>query len=521
MRYSIFIFFAIVSSHLFSQNEVIYMWSGALTYNSIKVNAKMSYASTAVRLVVDDDSTFSSSDYSADYVVDSSTNYMVSMEITNLIPETKYYYCVQSDGIMDLSFEDKGSFTTFANGPFSYSFVIGSCAVNSNHKVFNVMNSMSPNFYINMGDLHYDNPNSAININLHRWPYEYAVLSKPRLANFLRNTPIAYVWDDHDFCGNDSDSSFAGKQNARIAYHEYVPHYPLAFGSGPDFPIAQSFTVGRVHFILTDLRSERYTAQIMKPSQRAWFESECLFARDNNLVIAWMSSYSWSGTGSDNWSAFSLERTEINDFFFCNNIKNLFIMSGDAHMLGIDNGTNADFSGGGCGFFNYPIFQAAALNNVGSYKGGIYSEGGYFMNPDNTFGQFGKVDVTDSGGDSICISFEGYRVDSSEMSVQMMDSYTFCRYLPLTNVGFLETGEENILSIQPNPSAELNVQFKEKTFLKCVSMFSMTGSRLISSGWVNSIVNEYKLSTNKLKVGTYLLEFETDKGVIRKYWIKI
>ncbi len=518
MRYLFLILLFSFSFQLFSQNEVKYMWCGAVTYNSVKVNAKMTSISSDVHLVVAQDSTFSSPDFSVAYVIDSITNYMVSLEIGGLLPYTKYYYAVQADGILDASPEDIGSFTTFANGPFSYSFVIGSCAINSNHKVFDAMRNMVPDFYINMGDLHYRNPNSATNINIHRLPYEDYVLSKPRLAKFLKQTPIVYVWDDHDFSGNDSDSSFVGKKNARIAYHEYVPHYPLAFGPGPWNPIAQSFTAGRVHFILTDLRSERYS-EVMKPSQRAWFESECLYARDNNLIIAWMTTYSWSGTGSDNWAAYALERTEINDFFYCNNIRNLFILSGDAHMLGIDDGTNANFSTNTCPGYKYPIFQAAALNNNGSYKGGIYNQGGYFPNPNLYFGQFGKVAVTDPGGDSLCIAFEGYRVDSSGASVTLINSYSFCRYLPLTSIASSPT-LLNILSIQPNPSGILNVHFSQLTFLKTIRIYSVTGN-LMKTVQVGQYLSDHTASTEELKAGSYIVEFETDRGKVKKHWIKI
>jgi len=500
---------------------VKYLWSGALTFKSVKVNAKMTDSSSAVQLVVSQDSLFSFPDYSILYSVGASTNYMVSLEINGLNPQTKYFYAIQSDGIIDTSAEDIGSFTTFANGPFSYSFVIGSCGINSNHRVFDAMRNLAPNFYLNMGDLHYQNPNSGININIHRLPYENSVLSKPRLAKFLKQTPIAYVWDDHDYCGNDSDSSYAGKVNARKVYHEYVPHYPLAFGSDTTSPIAQSFTVGRIHFILTDLRSERYPGHIMKASQRAWFESECLYARDHNLMIAWMSTYSWSGVGTDNWAAFSLERTSINDFLYCNNIQNLFILSGDAHMLAIDNGTHANFSTNTCPAYNYPIFQAAALNQNGSFKGGIYSEGGYFMNPNNTFGQFGRVIVSDESTslDSICIDFEGYRIDSSGASLSLINSYHFCRYLPPMTTTSLEEKKNAIVSIQPNPSQNLNVIFYEKTILGSIQIFSVSGELVFSKN-INETVDEYHIPLN-LKAGSYIVQFDTNKGSFKKQWIKL
>ena len=48
----------------------------------------------------------------------------------------------------------------------------------------------------------------------------------------------------------------ACQSEARHAYQSYVPHYPLSFGQG-DTLISQSFNIGRIKFILTDLRSEK------------------------------------------------------------------------------------------------------------------------------------------------------------------------------------------------------------------------------------------------------------------------
>ena len=47
------------------------------------------------------------------------------------------------------------------------------------------------------------------------------------------------------------------------------------------------------------------------------------------------------------------------------------------------------------------------------------------MNPDNNVGQFGKINVNDTGGDSICIAFEGYRVDSSGSGLTILNSWVF------------------------------------------------------------------------------------------------
>jgi alkaline phosphatase D len=325
---------------------------------------------------------------------------MAKMTITGLQPNTLYYYAVQSGGVTDNSAEDVGRFRTPAAGAFSYAFTLGACAVSSNHQVYTLMKNKAPLFHLSTGDFHYANPNSGTNLNVHRLPYEQNMLSQPPSRAFFLGTPVAYVWDDHDYCGNDSYGASAGRTNARRAYREYVPHYPLAAGSG-DVPIYQAFTVGRVRFILSDLRSERASPNMMSTTQKTWFKNQCLAARDNNLIIAWVTGVSFGGNQADNWGGFQAERTELSNFFRDNNIRNLFILSGDAHMVAIDNGTNHDFSTGANNPYDYPVFQAAAVNNNGSTKGGTYSEGGTFPNPNLSTGQYGLVQVTDGGGSTI------------------------------------------------------------------------------------------------------------------------
>jgi hypothetical protein len=353
---------------------------------------------------------------------------MAKMTVTGLTPNTTYFYAIESGGVVDNSTDDIGSFKTPASVPFSYRFTVGSCAVSSNHQVYNLMINKQPLFHIATGDFHYANPNSGTDVNVHRLPYENNMLSQTPSRNFLKNTALAYVWDDHDYCGNNSGGSSVGKANARQAYQEYVPHYTLAAGSG-NVPIYQAYTIGRVHFILSDLRSERATATMMGNTQKQWFKNQCIFARNNNLIIAWVCAVSFGGNQSDNWGGFTTERTELSNFFRDSSIRNMFILSGDAHMLAIDNGSNHDFSTGSNNAFDYPVFQAAAVNNSGSTKGGTYSEGGTFPNPNSSTGQYGVVDVTDNGGSSVSITFTGYRTSGNTASESILRTYTFTRNL--------------------------------------------------------------------------------------------
>src|SRR5439155_5641939 len=168
--------------------------------------------------------------------------------------------------------------------------------------------------------------------------------------------------------GNNSSRTAASHSAARAVYEEYVPHYPLSAGNG-DNPIYQAFSVGRVRFILTDLRSERTpdtdkdTPQktMMGAKQKAWFKQELLSANGKYPLIFWVSTVPWIGQAGvyvypmetnvdglvepvkspraqeifnlpnrdpdrdDYWAGFAFERREIADFIKENKIKGLCI----------------------------------------------------------------------------------------------------------------------------------------------------------------------------------------------------
>ena len=414
-----------------AQNEVVYMWSGAITSSSVKVNAKLTNNTLQARLVVSQFADLHSPVYGPYATADGSNNRMAALSAGGLLANTAFYYAIESDGVVDNSPDDIGRFSTIKMGQYSFRFVSGSCAASSNHPVYTRMGEKSPVLMVVSGDFHYANPNSATDVNVHRNPYEANMLSQAASRAFFKNVPLAYVWDDHDYSGNDSDSSAAGRANARQAYREYVPYFPLAAGGGNE-PIHQAFTIGRIRFIMTDLRSVRgpgnvsstsSTISMMGTLQKQWFKDQCRLARDQNLAIAWVSSVSFGGDEVDNWGGYRAEREELANFFKAEGIRNMFLLSGDAHMLAIDDGSNHDFTTLSDNPNQYPVFATAALNQGGSDKGGTFSEG-LFPNPNNTFGQYGMIDVTDNGTDKIQVTFTGYRV-ANDASETVLATYNF------------------------------------------------------------------------------------------------
>jgi len=232
-----------------------------------------------------------------------------------------------------------------------------------------------------------------------------------------RSTAVNYMWDDHDFGPNNSDRTSPSRAASRAAYREMVPHYPLA----DEAAIYHAFTIGRVRFIVSDTRSERDPPGVpegpartmLGAKQKAWLKHELLAARDTAALIVWVNSVPWIGrdTGSENedrWTGFTTERAEIAAFLEQHDIRNLCVISGDAHMLAIDDGSNNRFGPAGRQLF--PVFHAAALDRKGSVKGGPYSHGA-FGGP----GQFGLMRVQDDGGPELRVEWSGRNHEDVEL----------------------------------------------------------------------------------------------------------
>ena len=225
---------------------------------------------------------------------------VVAFTVEGLEPNTQYYYGLEINGRLDR--KRRGQFRTFPPpGPASFQMAFASCGrTGSTRETYDRIRENHPLFYMNMGDLHY----SDINTNrpsLFRAAYD-AVLASPQQGDLYRAVPLVYMWDDHDYGGNNASKKSKTHVAARDTYDEYVPHYPFA-DEHEEAPIYQTFVVGRVKFIITDLRSERDDPKgkddakksMMGEKQKQWFKDELLASNGKYPLICWMSSVPWIG----------------------------------------------------------------------------------------------------------------------------------------------------------------------------------------------------------------------------------
>jgi len=363
-------------------DHVEWVWLGALGPESISATVRVDDADLETRMVVTDgDETWASE------VARPLKSRAVRLDVDGLRPDQRYDYVIEVDGRADGG-RGRGTFQTSAVGPSSFRLVSSSCArVDSNAAVFDAMADEDPLLYLALGDVHYSNI-ADNDVGTFATAYD-RMLTQPGQAALYRSVPVSYVWDDHDYGPNDSDADSPSRDAARQAFREHVPSHPLV----SDGAIHRAFTIGRVRFVVTDTRSERRGDSMLGAEQLAWFEDEVVAASRTHALVVWMNPSPWIGEANpsgDGWAGFADERRHIADVLATADVDNLLMVSGDAHMLGFDDGSNSGYASDGSPGF--PVFHTAALDRPGSVKGGPYS-GGAFPG----FGQYGVIDVHDDG----------------------------------------------------------------------------------------------------------------------------
>ena len=409
----------------YPDTSVRWVWAGAVTPTSFDVVARLDSDVTEARLVYGRSADLTGDVVRTDVVrADTDTN-GVRFPLSGLQPGATYYYAVETEGRIDLS--RTGRVRTLAEGAHSFTLAFASCARNgSNAQVFESIRDADPDLWLLTGDLHYSDIAEDRVVDYVR-AYDQQLMEGAQQALYLA-VPAVYMWDDHDYGPNDADRTTRSRPAALASYRALVPHYAFPL-EGEQAPVAQAFTVGRVRFIVTDLRSARDpksnadgpSKTMMGVEQLAWFESELVAAANSHALVIWVSSVPWivradeDGGVGDSWGAYATEREHIADVIADNGIDNLLMLAGDAHMVAADDGSNSDFStSGGAGF---PVLQAAALDRQGSFKGGPYSQGSH-PGP----GQYGHLEVTDTGGEEVSVRFEGRRWDG-EVLVSYQGSF--------------------------------------------------------------------------------------------------
>ena len=395
----------------FSQDPVRWMWSGAVTPTSAVIKARLENLSKSPQFLLCAGEDCDPRPWDGMGKPPAPDEYgIVTVELEGLRPETRYRYGFRVDNRTT----PPGSFRTFAAGPMSFRVAFASCATTgSESSVFTSILEMEPDVFLHMGDFHYEDIKKP-DVEVYLEAYDKVLRSKTQ-SELFRRVPIVYIWDDHDYGPDNSDRTAPGRLAALDAYRRAVPHYPLASLPPDRMSIHQAFTVGRVRFLATDLRAMRDPAgladgpdkSMLGEDQKAWLLDEFARAMEEEFpLVGWVSTVPWIASAEAKklvgWAPYSFERSLLAERIRSLGLdRRLLMLSGDAHMVAIDDGSHSNFAPGAeAGERGFPVVQAAPLDRYPRKKGGPYSHGtetGSKFFPWSKVQQFGFMEVLDDG----------------------------------------------------------------------------------------------------------------------------
>lgn len=392
-------------------------WSkpGYATSSTQTITVRTDIASTNVRLRYSTASDLSGYTEIGPQTTDSGGHYYTKFSLSGLSAGTQYYYAPVVDGTQSGS---TGAFKTAPTNGSAWSGVIafGCCRnTGSTSGVYARILTRSPELFIDLGDLHYSDI-SASTESLFHDAFDNSLGISQQNALY-RATNGLYIPDDHDGGPNGRDKTQSNLATMIAAYQRAIPHPTLPGIVAGNNALYHSVVRGRVRIIVTDVRNERdpvantdnSSKSTLGTAQKQWLKDEMFAAKVAGQVIIWVNPYPWIGTtgnSDDSWPFYSTERTELADYIQSNGlISRIIMLGGDGHMLAFDDGTNSNYatSPSGNGF---PVYHAAPIHQNPSTKGGPYSGGTV-----ETADQFGILTITDSGGATIGVQFDGIDVD--------------------------------------------------------------------------------------------------------------
>ncbi len=422
-------------------------WCGGLTDSSVMIRASILRSVTTARVIVAEDEALSTNATAHDAVslwVDPDRSYR--HQIVTFVPEglkadTNYFFRLELDGDRTRALPGRFRTAPRSGEPLGFRFALGGCAKpkffgGGRPEAYKALAGMSDLlFFFHLGDFHYENVGDESVVP--RLEAYDDTLRREGIGELFRQLPLAYCWDDHDFLGNNSEGgdpdNQVARRFARDAYDIYVPHYPLASSTEG---IYQSFRIGRVLFLLTDSRFAKSPRSgsgtsgktVLGVNQKTWLKSELLRGKDLDLIV-WASSIPWIGAedaGEDYWAGYATERAELCQHLVDHDIRNVCMISADAHMVAIDDGSHGGYAAGGRGGF--PVFQAAALESSESEKGGPYSMGDENGQPGPGIAgnrQFGVFEVVYGGGSGPRVIWTAFRAEKGTSTVTPLLRHEF------------------------------------------------------------------------------------------------
>lgn len=413
---------------------VIWMSVGAVAVTTARFAVRVTTG--PVRIAVSLNSGMTSPVYSSSVAVTATGTAVV--DFTGLSANTRYWWQVEDNGVLDTdptgqlltdpTLGAAASFTVGVGGDAGLSPAYGGTSGSaptrlSDSPIFDTIRTRALaegwRRFCHIGDAcYYDLGSGDHGLSASATATQYRTMwddiyAQANQAALYREVPWVYVWDDHDFGPNNSDSTAVGRNNACTVYRERIPSYTLPAGAGAN-PIYHSFQIGRVLFIAWDSRADRITASstLLGAAQLSWLNTLLDTSTASALVI--LSPNPWLGTDSDSWGGFPDEQTTIIGYLTTHGwLDKTVMVSADKHVNAIDTG-----AGGGALLGGWPNMVCASMDS----SPGSYTEQ-YDLGMLPARNQYGTVAVHDAGGE-ITITLTAWRGETAMIWTQMVTGGT-------------------------------------------------------------------------------------------------
>jgi len=247
---------------------------------------------------------------------------------SGLKPSTAYEARVLVDGVQA---PRKGTFRTptspGAGGKFKFAF--GSCARDGAQPIFSMLRGRSLDLFVFVGDNHYGNTPDRDSL---RWYYRWS-WARPGRSELLSEASTLATWDDHDYVGNNTNSTSTGRTTALKVFKEYWAN--PSFGTTATPGVFTTHRFGDAEFFLLDDRYHRAaatasTGSILGTDQTAWLVS---VLKASTATFKFVACGSLLGPGAtESWhNERPAALTALHAAIKSNKIQGVVFLSGDIH----------------------------------------------------------------------------------------------------------------------------------------------------------------------------------------------
>ena len=510
------------------------------------------------------------------------------INLSGLEDETKYYFRIKLNNVLQ---QETGSFSTFPiNGKKGNYVILAGSGSNLylSDSLFRIMQNQNANIFLHYGDWTYpDTPITSPTYN-DFFSYDSVEVAKsyriryggfPNIKEFLKNCPIDYMYDDHDFVSNDACKNstvyktydtlthisnlytvpFAplARRNAIIGYDKYFPHYPLIDTTQG---IYHKFKLGNAEFFVLDLRSSRspnFESFIYNPNAPG--TNKWSFEPPPGHTMLGASQLNWLLTNLQNSTAdwkFIISTTTFNKSYDeLLNLMMIFQNAGGANSEGTGSGLTAasGFADSWAGFpsdrdsiiefikqkdiqnvivvsgdshssaiddgtnSGLPEIMAANVNQINSHFV-RYIDSIYTHSLWNRGGQgLGNTNYNFCFGKIEIFSDDSCRLSLVDVNDEVITSYT----IPKTYSDIKVVNNPNEIKLFPNPVENLlSIKFLKPTTINKIEIIDISNRVVLTKEYNNSTLLNTNIDIKSLKEGVYLINIFGDKFNKKDIFIK-